>query len=54
MPPADVLAEIDAQVDQRKLEAELLREGIVKFAEPQTALLKLIAGKRRSLVRQQA
>ena len=54
MPPADVLAEIDAKVDPRKLEAELMREGVVKFADPQKALLKLIADKRRSLVPQRA
>jgi transaldolase len=50
MPPADVLAEIDAKVDPLKLEADLMREGVIKFAEPQKALLKLIADKRRSLV----
>jgi transaldolase len=52
MPPADVLAEIEAKVDPRKLEAELMREGVIKFADPQKALLKLIADKRRSLVPQ--
>jgi transaldolase len=50
MPPSDVLAEIDAKVDQIKLEADLMREGVMKFADPQKALLKLIADKRRSLV----
>jgi transaldolase len=48
-PPADVLAEIDAQVDMRKLEEVLMSEGIEKFASPQKALLKLIADKRRAL-----
>jgi transaldolase len=54
MPPADVLAEIDAKVDPHKLEEQLMREGVGKFADPQTALLKLIADKRRSLVTQRA
>jgi transaldolase len=52
MPPADVLAEIDAKVNPLKLEAELMREGVIKFADPQKALLKLIADKRHSLVPQ--
>jgi hypothetical protein len=37
-----------------KLEAELMREGVIKFADPQKALLKVIAEKRRSLVHQRA
>lgn len=49
MPPADVLAEIDRKVDMRKLEEALMREGIAKFADPQKALLKLIAQKREAL-----
>ncbi|HJQ79648.1 MAG TPA: transaldolase family protein [Lacipirellulaceae bacterium] len=52
MPAADVLAEIDAKVNPLKLEAELMREGVIKFADPQKALLKLIADKRHSLVPQ--
>jgi transaldolase len=54
MPAADVLAEIDAKVDVQKMEDQLMREGVAKFADPQKALLKLLAGKRRSLVAQQA
>jgi transaldolase len=50
MPPPEVLAEIDAKVDSDKLEEDLLRDGVVKFADPQKALLTLIAEKRRSLV----
>ena len=50
MPPADVLAEIDAKLDVRHLEEQLMREGVVKFADPQKALLKLLGDKRRSLV----
>ncbi|MBI3895336.1 MAG: transaldolase [Acidobacteria bacterium] len=49
MPSVDVLAEIDRLVDIRKLEQTLLREGIVKFAEPHKALLSLIAEKRTIL-----
>lgn len=49
LPPADVLAEIDAKVDPAKLEDTLMSEGIQKFADPQKALLKLIANKRAAL-----
>jgi transaldolase len=49
MPPADVLAEIDAKVNVDHLEETLMSEGIKKFAEPQMALLKLIASKRAAL-----
>lgn len=49
LPPADVLAEIDRLVDIQKLEEVLMTEGIKKFADPQKALLKLIADKRKSL-----
>jgi len=48
MPPADVLAEIDAKVDPQKMEDQLMREGTAKFADPQKGLQKLIAEKRRS------
>ncbi|MEX2317700.1 MAG: transaldolase family protein [Pirellulales bacterium] len=46
MPPSSVLAEIDAKVDQAKLERKLMEEGVVKFADPQKALLKLVQSKR--------
>jgi transaldolase len=49
MPPPEVLKEIDAKVDVKKLEETLMREGLVKFADPQHALLKLIAQKRAQL-----
>jgi transaldolase len=49
LPPPEVLAEIDAKVDWDKLEATLMEEGLKKFADPQKALLKLIASKRASL-----
>jgi transaldolase len=46
MPPAEVVAEIEMKVDMSKLEEVLMREGIQKFADPQKALLALIAKKR--------
>jgi transaldolase len=50
MPSAEILAEIDAKVDVAKMEAVLMEEGIKKFADPQHALLKLIAEKRAALM----
>jgi transaldolase len=49
LPPREVLAEIDAKVDQARLERRLMEEGIVKFADPQKALLALIQKKRQEL-----
>jgi transaldolase len=49
LPPPDVLAETDAKVDWRKLEDQLMREGVVKFADPQKDLLSLI-NERRSVL----
>lgn len=49
MPPDAVLKEIDEKVDMKKLEEVLMEEGIKKFADPQKALLALIAEKRKSL-----
>lgn len=49
LPPPAVLKEIAEKVDMQKLEETLMREGIDKFADPQKALLKLIAGKRAAL-----
>jgi transaldolase len=49
MPPADVLKDIDAKVSMQKLEETLMEEGLKKFADPQKALLKLIADKRKQL-----
>jgi transaldolase len=49
MPPPEVLADIDAKVDMAKLESTLMEEGLKKFADPQKALLKLIAAKRSQL-----
>jgi transaldolase len=49
MPAAEVLAEIDREVDFTKMEEVLMEEGLKKFADPQKALLKLIGEKRQSL-----
>jgi transaldolase len=46
LPPADVLAEIDAKVNVEHLEQVLMTEGVQKFADPQHALLKLLATRR--------
>ncbi len=50
LPPATVLNEIIREVDPDELEAELMREGIDKFAGPHKKLLALIAEKRAALV----
>lgn len=47
LPPAEVLADIDAKVDFAKLEQVLMDEGLAKFADPFKSLLALIASKRR-------
>ncbi len=52
LPPDEVLAEIDAKVDPQKLEEQLMREGVAKFADPQKSLLKLLGEKRRSIAGQ--
>ena len=49
MPPPEVLAEIAAKVDVKHLEQTLMDEGLRKFADPQKALLALIATKRAAL-----
>jgi len=49
LPPDDVLREIDEKVDMAELERVLMEEGIKKFADPQKALLKLIADKRGAI-----
>jgi transaldolase len=51
MPPPAVLGEIAMKVEIAKLEAVLMEEGLKKFADPQKALLKLIADKRKSLAK---
>lgn len=49
MPPQPVLDEIDQNVDPAKMEDTLMQEGTAKFADPQHALLSLIAEKRTAL-----
>lgn len=49
LPPANVLADIDQKVNIQHLEETLMSEGLAKFADPQKALLKLIAEKRKSV-----
>jgi transaldolase len=49
LPPQSVLEEIAAKVDAAKMEAVLMEEGTQKFADPQKALLKVIAEKRGAL-----
>jgi transaldolase len=49
MPAQQVLDEIDRAVDVEHLEATLMSEGIKKFADPQKALLALVAEKRAAL-----
>jgi transaldolase len=49
MPAKAVLDEIDAKVDQQKMEDKLMEEGAAKFADPHKALLKLIGQKRAQL-----
>jgi transaldolase len=48
MPSVGIINEIDNKVDMGKLERVLMEEGMQKFAEPQKALLRLIADKRTS------
>jgi transaldolase len=49
LPPADVVQEIDKLVDINHMEKVLMEEGLKKFADPQKALLKLIAAKRAAM-----
>jgi len=49
MPSAEILAEIERLVDIKHMEETLMSEGIKKFADPQKALLALIADKRKTL-----
>jgi transaldolase len=47
LPPDAVVEEIDRLIDMEKLEATLMAEGIAKFANPQKALLAMVARKRQ-------
>jgi len=49
LPSKEILSDIDTMVDIDKMEHVLMEEGIKKFADPQKALLALIAEKRKSL-----
>jgi transaldolase len=49
MPPQAVVDEIAKKVDLQHMEDVLMAEGVKKFADPQKALLALIAQKRREL-----
>jgi transaldolase len=49
LPAKAVLDEIEAKVDPAKMEQKLMEEGTAKFADPQKALLNLIAEKRTAL-----
>jgi transaldolase len=49
LPPQAILDEIEGKVDLRHLEEVLMAEGVKKFADPQKALLALIARKRAEL-----
>jgi transaldolase len=51
MPSAGIVSEIDTKVNMMTMERVLMEEGIKKFAEPQKALLGLIAEKRTSASR---
>jgi len=46
LPHTGIIEEIDRLVDMEKLEAALMAEGIAKFANPQKALVALVAKKR--------
>lgn len=48
-PPTDVLDDIDRKIDLAHLEETLMSEGVKKFADPQKALLQLMAEKRSEL-----
>jgi len=49
MPAKEIVDEIANKVSQQKLEDKLMEEGTAKFADPQHALLKLVADKRAAL-----
>jgi transaldolase len=51
LPSQAILDEIDRLVNGPKLEDTLMAEGIKKFADPQKALLTLIANKRKELAK---
>jgi transaldolase len=50
LPPEEVVAEIDDEVDFEQLERLLMEEGIIKFSNPQKSLLGTIAERRAVVV----
>ena len=50
LPPAKVVAELNAAVDMQHLHDTLMAEGVAKFAAPQKQLLATIGRKRKELV----
>ena len=54
LPPESVLSEIKQKVDMEHLETVLMAEGLKKFADPQRALLALIASRRAAVGGSQA
>ena len=50
LPPANVVAELNAAVDMQHLHDTLMAEGVAKFAAPQKQLLATIGRKRKELV----
>lgn len=49
LPPAEVQAEIDKALDIMDMHDVLMKEGVAKFVNPQRALLKVVADKRKML-----
>ena len=49
LPNAEILAAIDQLLDMDAMEKNLMHEGVLKFADPQKALIELIAKKREAL-----
>jgi transaldolase len=49
LPPKEVLDEIERKVDDGKMEAALMSEGLKKFADPQKALQRSIGERRGKL-----
>jgi transaldolase len=45
LPPESVVSELLAKVDWHKLEEDLMRDGLAKFADPHKALLQLVRSK---------
>jgi transaldolase len=48
LPPASVVDELMTKIDWHKLEEDLMRDGLAKFADPQKALLDLVGRKAKA------